>query len=81
MIAPTVVTPALHCIKARSQAAHCRKHHVCMLDGADGSNGGDQSKAQEIKLNTATVRVKQHVGQEHIIRTTASGTSGMARGM
>ena len=60
MIAPTVVTPALHCIKARSQAAHCRKHHVCMLDGADGSNGGDQSQDQEIKLNTATVRVKQH---------------------
>ena len=44
LIASTVVTPALHCIKARNQAAHCGKHYACMLAGAHGSNGGDQLK-------------------------------------
>ena len=79
MIAPAVVTPALHSIKERSRAAHCRKHDACTPDGDDGSNGGDQSQDQEIRINTATAVVKQHVRQEYIMRTTASGTAGMAR--
>ena len=52
-----------------------------MLDGADGSNGGDQSKAQEIKVNTATVSVKQHGRQEYIIQTFASRTSDLVQGI
>ena len=36
MMAPAVVTSALHSIKERSRAAHCRKHDACTPDGDDG---------------------------------------------